>query len=802
MREEEKEMMHNYRDWRDDFQKVYSHSIGQGTFGRVCLVKCKQTQKYYAMKEINLKQHILKSSLINRSYALDEGLKLIRLGLEHDNLIRYHRSYIHDDCIYWVMDYCDGGTLRERISLYIKQGKHMDENLIWYWSLHILAGIRYIHSRGLIHRDLKPDNIYISGKQGVCKLGDFGFAKLMVESSITDNTTTVLLSPLRDLNGAESSDTEEQPQQQRTSLSSRYLNDEKIVYKLINMSQVGTPSYIAPEIRMLIDSHLNFSSIATINERVKICERHIYKGDIFSFGCILYEMTFLKLAFENKFQLPSEVYARTSMEIETSEAYSADLKSLIKLCLEKSPEDRPSVNRLFRLSLIDSRLKQDYLDYYKRQVIPSLSINSKKNVLLCINAQLEANYKPIAMRSLKFNQNLIVILAIKQNYKVKKTFSKLLPSSLNTFTPFGLATASAQQGGENEIIYASDQADHDCGGRGGLGVGSNDPDESDYYFYEEDVPKLFVYNEYGQLVHEFNSFYDTSQANRKLFTFNIYDFCVDEEFDHLYMSTRKYGILRFQIVDKSHYLEDLVFDGCLNLNELSEQQHRLFPTCLTLVEDESLFKDTVKVTRRRRLIFYDRISKRIISAQVDLFKADPLLAPSSSSSSNMIKCYINAGLTLDQQYIRQMVSTSKELICLFDDLNLINVYNLKTLQLVRSNVKTTPPTTSTTTTSSLKKQTMCLTLDSDGSLYSTKAKSIFNLDYFDFKQKKRINPFVKKGEILSHTICWMTILTNSKLVLLTDALQMENSILFILKPVNNSILNNATNTAHFNNNKE
>lgn len=77
--------------------------------------------------------------------------------------------------------------------------------------------------------------------------------------------------------------------------------DERIAYRLINMSQVGTPSYIAPELRMLIDSHLSFLSVETINEKIKLCERFIYKGDVFSFGCILYELTFLRVAFENRF---------------------------------------------------------------------------------------------------------------------------------------------------------------------------------------------------------------------------------------------------------------------------------------------------------------------------------------------------------------------------------------------------------------------------------------------------------------------------------------------------------------------
>ena len=83
--------------------------------------------------------------------------------------------------------------------------------------------------------------------------------------------------------------------------------------------------------------------------------------------------------------------------------------------------------------------------------------------------------------------------------------------------------------------------------------------------------------------------------------------------------------MRFRIVDTNYYFEDLTLDGCLDLCELNacrqsiqqqQQEFELFPTCLTLVEDESVFKDTVKTTKRRRLIFYDRTSKQIVSIQV------------------------------------------------------------------------------------------------------------------------------------------------------------------------------------------
>lgn len=256
------------------------------------------------------------------------------------------------------------------------------------------------------------------------------------------------------------------------------------------MSQVGTPSYIAPELRILIDSHLNFSSVETINEKIKLCEKYIYKGDIFSFGCILYELTFLKLAFENRFQLPNDVYMKTAIELDIDQSYSADLKTLIKWCLEKNPAERPSVRKIFNMPLIEIRLKQDFEEFYKKQVIPSLTINTKKNVLLCISASLEEHYKPIAMKSLKFNQNLIIILAIKQNMKVIKKNYKIISSTLNTFTPF------AVNNGDNV-------------GNGNLITPCFEPNEDqsslDEYCAEEE-PKLFIYNEYGQLLREFNSY--------------------------------------------------------------------------------------------------------------------------------------------------------------------------------------------------------------------------------------------------------------------------------------------------------
>ena len=239
--------MHINGEWSRDYTKAYDNSIGLGSFGKVWLVKANSTGKYYAMKEIDLKQSILKCSIINRSYALDEGHKLKCLNINHSNVIKYYESYIvNDETIFWIMDYCDGGTLRDKINIYSKSEQRMHENLIWHWSLQILSALKYLHSNYIIHRDLKPDNIYIENKTGSCKIGDFGLSKVLVDSSITDNKT-IKFTKLEDDDeeeydySSDASTDEENNYNKRQNLRSIEHTEEAIVYKLISLSQVGTP---------------------------------------------------------------------------------------------------------------------------------------------------------------------------------------------------------------------------------------------------------------------------------------------------------------------------------------------------------------------------------------------------------------------------------------------------------------------------------------------------------------------------------------------------------------------------------
>ena len=258
------------------------------------------------------------------------------------------------------MEYCDGGTLKERLSLYMKQEIRIEEDLIWYWSLHILNGLKHLHDKGLIHRDLKPDNIFISLKNGLCKIGDFGLSKILIDASLNETTSVKFLKfPEETENNNIYSD---------LSTKKNKNIENSVVYKLINLSQVGTPSYMSFEMRDFIEAHLNHYSIDSVQQKLRICEKNIYKGDIFSFGCILYEMIFLSVAFENSFLLQDEAFRIVNKKINEIKIISSDLKRLMNLTITKKPESRYNTSELFKQEMIQSRLKNDYFHAYKNQV--------------------------------------------------------------------------------------------------------------------------------------------------------------------------------------------------------------------------------------------------------------------------------------------------------------------------------------------------------------------------------------------------------------------------------------------------
>ncbi|XP_028844448.1 serine/threonine-protein kinase WNK4 isoform X1 [Denticeps clupeoides] len=101
-------------------------------------------------------------------------------GLQHPNIVRFYDSWKSSvkghKCILMVTELMTSGTLKT----YLKRFKEMKLKLLQRWSRQILKGLHFLHTRAppIIHRDLKCDNIFITGPTGSVKIGDLGLATL------------------------------------------------------------------------------------------------------------------------------------------------------------------------------------------------------------------------------------------------------------------------------------------------------------------------------------------------------------------------------------------------------------------------------------------------------------------------------------------------------------------------------------------------------------------------------------------------------------------------------------------------
>ena len=77
-----------------------------------------------------------------------------------------------------ITDYCESGDLYERLKKQSQKGQYLDEKHILRWLVQISTALKYVHEKNLLHRDLKTQNIFLTGK-GDIMLGDFGIARVL-----------------------------------------------------------------------------------------------------------------------------------------------------------------------------------------------------------------------------------------------------------------------------------------------------------------------------------------------------------------------------------------------------------------------------------------------------------------------------------------------------------------------------------------------------------------------------------------------------------------------------------------------
>ena len=145
--------------------------LGRGTFGKVCLVQYKLNKKYYAMK-IMKKNIILEHDQV--SHTLLE--KKILQNLNYQFLVGMVFCFQTQERIYFVMNLIRGGELFN----HLHKCKFFPEEEAKFYGAIIGLALEYLHTHGIVYRDIKPDNILID-EDGYLKLADFGMAKMLKE---------------------------------------------------------------------------------------------------------------------------------------------------------------------------------------------------------------------------------------------------------------------------------------------------------------------------------------------------------------------------------------------------------------------------------------------------------------------------------------------------------------------------------------------------------------------------------------------------------------------------------------------
>lgn len=153
--------------------------IGQGASGGVYTAFETGTRKCVAIKQMNLEQQPKKDLIINEIIVMKES--------KHKNIVNFMDSYLHEGDLWVVMEYMQGGSLTDVVTFNI-----MSEAQIAAVCREVLYGLQHLHSKNVIHRDIKSDNILLS-ERGDIKLTDFGFCAQINESQ--NKRTTMVGTP-------------------------------------------------------------------------------------------------------------------------------------------------------------------------------------------------------------------------------------------------------------------------------------------------------------------------------------------------------------------------------------------------------------------------------------------------------------------------------------------------------------------------------------------------------------------------------------------------------------------------------
>lgn len=325
--------------------------ISRGAFGRVFLAKKRATGDNFAIKVLRKIDMIRKNAVENILAERD-----ILISVRNPFVVRFFYSFTCRDNLYLVMEYLNGGDL---YSLLRKMGC-LEENVARVYIAELVLALEYLHSQGVVHRDLKPDNILIA-HDGHIKLTDFGLSKVGLINSTDDlsgPTNGVVLMEENIFENCVEHGVQREYRKER--------------------SAVGTPDYLAPEILLGTE--------------------HGYTADWWSVGVILFEfITGLppfnadhpQIIFDN-------ILNRKIPWPRVPEDMSEDAEDLIDKLLTEDPNQRLGAKGAAEVKnhLFFKDISWDNLARQKAAFVPSPESVDDTSYFTCRHPEVYANSSP------------------------------------------------------------------------------------------------------------------------------------------------------------------------------------------------------------------------------------------------------------------------------------------------------------------------------------------------------------------------------------------------------------------------